>query len=213
MLTAWSVDALLMWRFMCIYQDIKLVKQSILMFSVLLQIASVVTGSFALRNLSTGTSSNYQFTIYFEAISLLHNLIMTCLIVGRLLFYRRRVRRVLGRHHGQDYLSIAAMLAESQGILVIGQALMIGFGFIRNSANSSVVISVNDSPLQYSTSSLLGAPSTIYPILAQLQVLAPVILIYRVMQGKVCDAYKIAEVTKTIGFAVSDQDNTHISES
>ncbi|KAF8975872.1 hypothetical protein BDQ17DRAFT_1441346 [Cyathus striatus] len=105
------------------------------------------------------------------------------------------------------------MLAESQGILVIGQALMIGFGFIRNSTNSSVVISVNDSLLQYSTSSLLGATSTIYPILAQLQVLVPVILTYQVMQGKVCDVHKIMEVTKTIGFAVNDQDNTHIYKS
>ncbi|KAF8997756.1 hypothetical protein BDQ17DRAFT_844976 [Cyathus striatus] len=146
-------------------------------------------------------SSNYQFTIYFEALSLTHNLTMTCLIISRLLLYRRRIRKVLGRHHGREYLSIAAMLAESQGILVIAQTLIIGFGSIRSSTNDSAEIVLDDAEVFSSSPSLLRAPSVIYPILAQLQVLAPVILIYRVMQGKVCDAQTFADVTKTIRFA------------
>ena len=45
--------------------------------------------------------------------SLSLNISMTIAICARLLFYRRRITRVLGKNHGTQYTSVAAMIIES----------------------------------------------------------------------------------------------------
>ena len=45
--------------------------------------------------------------------SLSLNISMTIAICARLLFYRRRITRVLGPNHGTQYTSVAAMIVES----------------------------------------------------------------------------------------------------
>ncbi|KAF8997741.1 hypothetical protein BDQ17DRAFT_1508058 [Cyathus striatus] len=139
-----------------------------------------VTGSLAIRNLiGDGNHSNYEFTTYFEALSLAHNLTMTCLIVGRLLIYRYKAQKSFGDIHCEpEYLSIVAIIVESQGIFVIGQVLFVIFGSI-----------------------VTSRASYMYPILAQLQVLVPVILIYQITQGKDCDMHIIAKVKNAVKIA------------
>ncbi|KAF8997742.1 hypothetical protein BDQ17DRAFT_1428863 [Cyathus striatus] len=184
-----------MWRFLCIYQDLIRVKWGILPFSIVLQIASIVIGSLGVQGLTVPAyfgATTYQVMIYFESVTLSHNLSMTCLIVGRLLISRYKIRKVLGSSYGQEYTSIAAMLVESQGILVIAQVVLIAFG-------RTVIQETGRATPQV---------TTVYPILAQLQVLAPVILIYRVMQGKACDTYTMAEITRSIRVTKDEDNNT-----
>ncbi|KAF8997755.1 hypothetical protein BDQ17DRAFT_844969 [Cyathus striatus] len=199
MLTAWMVNSLLAWRFCIIYQDFKIVKMGVLLISTMLQIASIATGGLVLWNIQMENYSEiYQPTIYFEALYLSHSLTMACLVVGRLLLCRYKVRKALGtRHHGKEYLSIVAMLAESQGIIAVAKAIIIG---------SNVVY------FHVDTLFIFGPPvisPLVYPVLAQLQVLSPVVLTYRILQGKVCDADAIAEVTKAIS-VTSNNNDSHV---
>lgn len=48
--------------------------------------------------------------------SLSLNIIVTILIVTRLLLYRARISRVMGKAHGAQYASLAAMIVESAAI-------------------------------------------------------------------------------------------------
>ena len=57
-----------------------------------------------------------NFTAPYFWMSLSLNISMTIAICGRLLFYRRRITRVLGPNHGTQYTSVAAMIVESSFI-------------------------------------------------------------------------------------------------
>ncbi|KAF8990157.1 hypothetical protein BDQ17DRAFT_1333655 [Cyathus striatus] len=83
-----------------------------------------------------------------------------------------RIRKVLGTRHGSEYITITTMLVESQVLLGAGQvALLATLGIESNSSTA------------------------MYQVVGQLQVLSPILLIYRVMQGKTYDLKKIAEIT------------------
>ena len=62
-----------------------------------------------------GSLSNnaINFTAPYFWMSLSLNISMTIAICARLLFYRRRITRVLGPNHGTQYTSVAAMIVES----------------------------------------------------------------------------------------------------
>ncbi|KAF8995717.1 hypothetical protein BDQ17DRAFT_1365357, partial [Cyathus striatus] len=145
MLTAWTVDAIMIWRFLAIYHDFRILKWSILVFSSLLLMVSIATALF-------------------------QNMLLTTFIVGRLLLARYRIQKVLGTRHGSEYINVTTMLVESQVLLGAGQVALL----------ATIPIS------KYST--------VMYQVVGQLQVLSPIILIYRVMQGKTCDSKTIAEL-------------------
>ena len=48
--------------------------------------------------------------------SLSLNILVTIMIVARLLVYRAKTNRALGRNHGSQYTSLAAMLVESAAL-------------------------------------------------------------------------------------------------
>ena len=54
-----------------------------------------------------------NFTAPYFWMSLSLNISMTIAICARLLYYRRRITRVLGPNHGTQYTSVAAMIVES----------------------------------------------------------------------------------------------------
>ena len=54
------------------------------------------------------------------------NIIFTSLVVGRLVYYQRNLRTLLGSHSSPHYTSIAAMIIESAGVNIIFQALALG---------------------------------------------------------------------------------------
>ena len=57
-----------------------------------------------------------NFTAPYFWMSLSLNISMTIAICARLLFYRRRITKVLGPNHGTQYTSVAAMIVESSFI-------------------------------------------------------------------------------------------------
>lgn len=65
---------------------------------------------------SPWVAGSINFTAPYFWLSLALNMTMTIAICARLLFFRTRVRKVLGHNHGSDYTSIAAMVVESAAI-------------------------------------------------------------------------------------------------
>ncbi|KAF8975866.1 hypothetical protein BDQ17DRAFT_1385217 [Cyathus striatus] len=165
MITAWAVDAIMIWRFLAIYHDIKFVKWSIFAFSSLLLMASIAVGGIQAIN---GTGAGL-YLLVLEAIALFQHMLLTTFIVGRLLLVRYRIRKVLGTRHGSEYINVTTMLVESQALLGAGQVALLA-----------------TVQTQYG--------NIMYQVVGQLQVLSPIILIYRVMQGKTCDSKTIAEL-------------------
>ena len=62
------------------------------------------------------SNNTINFTAPYFWMSLSLNISMTIAICARLLFYRRRITRVLGPNHGTQYTSVAAMIVESSFI-------------------------------------------------------------------------------------------------
>ena len=62
---------------------------------------------------SPWAASGINFTIPYYSMSLALNILVTILIVIQLLIYRNRISKVLGKAHGAEYASVAAMIVES----------------------------------------------------------------------------------------------------
>ncbi|KAF8990077.1 hypothetical protein BDQ17DRAFT_393583 [Cyathus striatus] len=173
MLTAWAVDIITICRFLAIYHDFGPVKWCIFIFSLLIQMGSMVFGVLHLLSIDMTRFTNLSNLnlIIFEVFALFQNMMLTTLIAGRLLLVCNRIRKVLGKQHGSEYINVTTMLVESQMLLGAGQVVLLGTG--------------------------LGTSygSTMYQVVGQLQVLASITPIYRVMQGRMCDLKTIAEIT------------------
>ena len=63
---------------------------------------------------STSIFGTVNFTLGFWCFSLALNVLATVLIVGRLLFFRYRLKRVLGGQHVSQYTGVIAMVVESE---------------------------------------------------------------------------------------------------
>ena len=82
---------------------------------------------------STSIFGTVNFTLGFWCFSLALNVLATVLIVGRLLFFRYRLKRVLGGQHVSQYTGVIAMVVESE---LLYTAFLITFivPFVRNNS-------------------------------------------------------------------------------
>ncbi|KAI0264602.1 hypothetical protein BC834DRAFT_244098 [Gloeopeniophorella convolvens] len=132
---------------------------------VLLYTASLVTGSLALHQLATPgntlkTDSLAQWFIVYRTISLSSSLILTSLIAGRLLHYHRR-GRLLYSNPKSPLFSVAAILIESASLETVASLVYIITVGIRSSLQNVFL-----------------------PVLGQIQIIAPMLIIYRVARGR-----------------------------
>ncbi|KAF8995714.1 hypothetical protein BDQ17DRAFT_977772 [Cyathus striatus] len=173
MLSAWAADILTIWRFMAIYYDFRLVKWCIFILSMLLQMGSMAFGVLHLLNIDMTkfTSLINSNLIIFEVFTLFQNTMLITLIAGRLLFLCYRIRRVLGKSYGSEYIKLTSILVECHVLLGAGQVALLG---------ASLGTSYG---------------SSMYQVLGQIQVLAPIVPLYQVEQGRMCNLKTIAEIT------------------
>ncbi|KAF8993856.1 hypothetical protein BDQ17DRAFT_1412787 [Cyathus striatus] len=188
-LTSWTADALLLWRCLIIYHDLGRRKWLVVAFPLALEIASIVSGSLFCHVLTDVQINLYGSMLYYESITLTLNVILIVLIISRLLLLRRRTQKALGSDYGYEYTTVAAMLTESQILMMIAQGVMLAF--VCRDIRSSV-----------SGTSPTGNSSTMYQVLAQVQALAPMLVIYRVIQGKAWSSNTFAQITKSHPFRV-----------
>ncbi|KAF8993855.1 hypothetical protein BDQ17DRAFT_1431445 [Cyathus striatus] len=179
MLTSWTADALLIWRCLIIYHDIGNLKWVYVSVPILLEVASIVFGSIFCKSISSDPNDVFRPMIYYESITLALNALLTILIISRLFVLRYRVRKTLGPYFGDEYTSVAAMLTESQAMTLVSQGFMV-----------ALIVLVGDN----------GGTLVVYQVLSQVQALAPMLIIYRVMQGKAWSNTTIAQITKTCSF-------------
>ncbi len=91
-----------------------------------------MTGILFLRQVAIPASSPWasggiNWTIPYFSLSLALNIIVTLMIVGRLLWYRQRIKSLLGNAHGSHYTSIAAMIVESAAMYSLFTLLFLIF--------------------------------------------------------------------------------------
>jgi len=158
----WSADGLLMFRFFCVFRN-RALQWGIL--PVALYIGSLATGSLALHELATpgvtqDTARLANWLVIYRTVSLALCVMLTSLIAGRLIFLHRRA--VYGLRNAKSRLLVVARMIVESALLETVSTLI-------------YVITVGvGSPLQ----------NVFLPTLGQIQVVAPMLIIYRVIRGR-----------------------------
>ncbi|THU95102.1 hypothetical protein K435DRAFT_667113 [Dendrothele bispora CBS 962.96] len=117
---SWITDGLVIHRFFIIYDR----KWVFLILPVLTWLGGVASGILLLVSVALSDSSFYarqsvNFGTAFWSISMGLNIILTCFIVGRLLYTRYHVKATMGHRYSVKYTSIASMLIESAALYSI----------------------------------------------------------------------------------------------
>jgi len=176
----WLADGMVIYRYLVIFRN---TRQFPLWVVMLIPVLAYMT-SFSLSvvwlvQVSAPTSSPWSslsnnainFTAPYFWMSLSLNISMTIAICSRLLFYRRRITKVLGPNHGTQYTSVAAMIVESSFIYSAFSLLFL------------IPFALNN-PIQNAFIQLMG----------EIQVIATLLITYRVAYG----AAWVNETSQTI---------------
>ncbi|KAG6810538.1 hypothetical protein H0H92_011425 [Tricholoma furcatifolium] len=162
----WLADGLMVWRWLVIYRNCGVAVWLVMIAPCAILLASFILGVLFLVQVSAPSSSIWasttiNFTLPYFCTSLALNIISTLVIVARLLYFRHRVSSYLGTGHGSQYTSIAAMLVESASIYSISSLLFL-------------VPFIVGHPIQ----------NVFLALLSPSQVIAPLLIILRVAQGR-----------------------------
>ncbi|KAG1829615.1 hypothetical protein EV424DRAFT_1507199 [Suillus variegatus] len=168
-------DALVVWRCMVIYRGCMVPMWIIMLFPCLMYAASIAMAIMWLLQVTTSapyfSSTDIDYTIPYLTLSLALNIIITIVIVLRLLTYRRRISKVLGSSYGTQYTSIAAMIVESAALYsTFSVAFLTLFG-LNNAISETFLVS-----------------------LTQVQIIAMLLIVFRLAQGKAWSQDTMTEV-------------------
>ncbi|KAF8549691.1 hypothetical protein OG21DRAFT_1469737 [Imleria badia] len=161
----WCADALMIWRCIVVYKDSKL-HLIVTGFGCLMLLASVVTGSLWVVIVSLPAQSatgwmSFSFLFPYISVSLGINVFISILTVLRLLYHRARISKALGPGYGRLYAGFATIIVESAAVFSICSLLYL------------VPYAVG-SPFANASMQALG----------EAQVVAPLLIIHRVAEGK-----------------------------
>ncbi|TFK34579.1 hypothetical protein BDQ12DRAFT_669329 [Crucibulum laeve] len=165
-LLGWGADGLLIWRCIVVYQGARIrrwVLPTIAGFMALISFAFLIF------------PSDMPLWIY-TSISLLINIIVTTLIIGRLYTFRRRIVKALGPMHGTHYTNTLSIIIESAALVLIFMTFVVATAF---------------------------GVSPLYEIMAtealiQVQAIAALWIIFRVAQGKAWGGNTSDEITRNM---------------
>ncbi|KDR74036.1 hypothetical protein GALMADRAFT_227737 [Galerina marginata CBS 339.88] len=154
----WAADGFMVWRCFALYQGISR-RSHIFLVSllVLLILMSLVAGLFVLVPVDI-VGLGPAITLGLSAIS---NIVLAALIVFRLLYHQRYLRKTLGHSHGSLYTRIMVMCVESSSLIVVFTVLYIVLYFEPSSVGY-------DLPLF---------------LLPHICVISPLLIVYRVAHG------------------------------
>ncbi|THH13061.1 hypothetical protein EW146_g7118 [Bondarzewia mesenterica] len=164
----WLADGFLLYRCLVIFH----LKLYIIALPILMYLGSISMGMIFLfqisrpsANLWSETSVNFGIPYFSLSASL--NVLLTLLIAARLLLYRRALRHALGPDHAYSipYASIAAMIVESSMLYAVSSLLFIG---------------------PYGAKSHIS--NIFLPVLSQVQIIAPMLIIFRVATRRAWDS-------------------------
>ncbi|KAF8160669.1 hypothetical protein B0H34DRAFT_346155 [Crassisporium funariophilum] len=167
-LANWGADGFLLWRCAVFYHGVcPLLRWVILVLVSFLASISLAMGVICfLINSNTNILSGLDFDVIFVAFacsSAFINLVITGLIVGRIIYFRRSLAKTLGHNSSLSYTSVISMLVESASLVVIFVTAYVICALAPGLGNISIV------PLES---------------LTNIYVISPLIIIFRVGQGK-----------------------------
>ncbi|KAI6015139.1 hypothetical protein F5J12DRAFT_904452 [Pisolithus orientalis] len=166
----WCADLLMIWRCIVVYRDTRF-RIIITLFGVLIFVASfgayitlpVCSGSLSYPSLNGQSDAWMSYSLLFPylSVSLASTMFISGLTVLRFLDHRRRVSNVLGQALGSVYTNFVTMIIESAAIYSLCSLLYM---------------------IPYATGSPLA--NAFMQILGMAQGTAPLLIIYRVSEGK-----------------------------
>ncbi|RXW17958.1 hypothetical protein EST38_g7901 [Candolleomyces aberdarensis] len=174
----WFADGLMFYRFAVIY-DRKLP----LMIIPGILYAGIVGLSLAMLTFTMKPEEGFfgpttiKIGTAYWSLSIGMNIIITSAIAGRLLKMRANIRKVLGPNHSSPYTSVLSMIVESAA-LYTSWAILFLVPFARQDTFQNIVL----------------------PSLGQVQGIAPLLIIFRVAQGK---AWNSSTATNTLNAKTS----------
>ncbi|EIN10132.1 hypothetical protein PUNSTDRAFT_35722, partial [Punctularia strigosozonata HHB-11173 SS5] len=171
----WLQDGLLLYRLYVLSATFRFWT---MLVPVLLYVASIVSASLLFAELVhpgdtlwEKSSVNIALTYWCIAVSL--NLLITVLIVARLIYMRSKTRTLFGKDHSSPYyLTISAMLIESALVYSAFDLVFIVTYALNSSANFIV-----------------------FPVVGQVETLAPLLIVWRVAQGRALTKKTVHEMT------------------
>ncbi|KNZ78859.1 hypothetical protein J132_09542 [Termitomyces sp. J132] len=153
-------DALLIYRCFIVYQRWWVIVIPAIMWIASTVFAVLFTIQAALPQSSLWAQKTLDFALPYFSIVMALNALLTILLVGRLLYMRRKIASVLGGEHGRMYSHIATTLLESA----------VPYGLV-----SFVFI------ILYGTKNTVA--NLFIPFLAQLAAISPTLIVLRVARG------------------------------
>ncbi|KAL5492820.1 hypothetical protein ACEPAI_4268 [Sanghuangporus weigelae] len=194
-ITAWLADGFLLYRCILVFRF----ELYILALPVLMYLGSIAMGVLLLfqtsqpsANLWTKVSINFGIPYFSLSMSL--NVVVTILIATRLLLYRRKLLQELGPQQVSviPYVSIAAMIVESSMFYAVFSLLFLG---------------------PYGAKSHIS--NIFLPIVSQVQVIAPMLITFRVATRRAWDRSTATAPITNIKFhtrAASSEDTESAAE-
>ncbi|KAJ7035286.1 hypothetical protein C8F04DRAFT_535230 [Mycena alexandri] len=172
-LMSWLADGLLLWRFTLIWGY----NYWLSAFPGLMYLGAVASSIALMRAIMSSTDLTFwgvksvEFSIAYWSLSISLNIILTLGIACRIWLVRRKTRQSLSFQHSAQYTSVSAMLIESAALYATwGSVFLICYA--------------RNTPLQ----------NILLPPLGQVQGIAPVLILFRVAQGR---AWSESTVAKT----------------
>ncbi|PSR72607.1 hypothetical protein PHLCEN_2v11531 [Hermanssonia centrifuga] len=165
------------WRCTVIYKNSSLPAWVSVGLASIFWLVEFILGSLFLGQImSTSPWGAVNFTLGFWCFSLALNIIATFLIVGRLLFYRRRLAHIVGKGHGEQFTGLIAMVVESE-LMYTAFLILFIVPFILNHPLENVFIQG----------------------IALVQATAALMIVYRVAGGQGWTAETYVQVTTRMG--------------
>ncbi|KIJ65903.1 hypothetical protein HYDPIDRAFT_87519 [Hydnomerulius pinastri MD-312] len=165
-LTCWLADCLVFWRVTVVYHGSSRYRMLVIALPALLLCGDVAMGICVIvqaytMDLTFYSQSSAQFAVPYYACSLALSLTSTILIVARLCLHKRRLDNSFGPNNASPYVGIIVMVIESSGLYALWSLLFL-------------TTYVTNNPLQY----------VFLASLAQVQIIAPLLIIFFVSQGR-----------------------------
>ncbi|KAH7869185.1 uncharacterized protein C8R40DRAFT_1060086 [Lentinula edodes] len=178
-LSNWFADVVVVWRCIVVYKGCRAPWWSVYTVPCLAYTASWILGLLWLVQVSAPASSpwasstiNFTQPYFWTSFSL--NVTMTFAIVARLMVYRYRISKVMGKTYGRQYTSIASLVIESSLLYTSFQLLFI-VPFAMNTAVQTLFLQP----------------------LSQIQIVAPLLVIYRVSSGRAWTSNTSTQIFKS----------------
>ncbi|KAF6742028.1 hypothetical protein DFP72DRAFT_217776 [Ephemerocybe angulata] len=158
----WGADGILVWRCWVIYSRCsRFPVWAALALPIALYLSVIGLGIVFMVPGGRGMTSQRVLEMVYSSLTLVLNIIVTGMISIRLLVYRWKITRTIGKSEGVQYASVVAMLVESAALVVVFNAFFVAT-IGRGSLVSYIAFAGN----------------------VQSQTLAPLLIIFRVLQGK-----------------------------